>query len=525
MVLISCLTRCRDTGDVSVGPAAPRSSAWVRQYIYPPGRGRPGVTPLGPDGGAIYRRREWIQLTTVAALLLLALLSTAGAAHQSAPPVSRRITVTRAERRGHFCRTRVPYDSKTSATYQGCRLLIRCGDVEVNPGPTRHSNPVTSQRRRSEPLTCMVQNVRSLKNKFGSLRALSPALQGFDVIALTETWLKPYVSDSELRHGFDSHVWFRHDRGGDAAGGGVACALRASLLPTRRPELEAGEVLVIDLMACSPVVTVITAYRPPDDDAAVTSIVNIMNTVCATERSVLMVGDFNLPEIDWCRPDDRPVLLRRSGRAVTFVDTAAQCGLRQHVRHPTRGDNVLDLVLTNMDVSRCDVDEGLFDSDHRHIVVTCPCPACLHRVTRSTALNYRRADFPALRQSLHLLPLHILDGLEVDAAVDLFYQWTEAAVADHIPRVTFKCKYPPWFDSDVKRALREKELAHRRKKLSPTSENNADFSLKRSVFNPRPAGGPFERPPLRFFEASENTAARSAAGFSPTLPPSFPQLL
>ena len=42
-------------------------------------------------------------------------------------------------------------------------------------------------------------------------------------------------------------------------------------------------------------------------------------------------------------------------------------------------------------------------------------------------------------------------------------------------------------------------------------------------FNPRPAGGggAFERPPLRFFEDSEKTAARSAAGFSPTLPPIF----
>ena len=33
-------------------------------------------------------------------------------------------------------------------------------------------------------------------------------------------------------------------------------------------------------------------------------------------------------------------------------------------------------------------------------------------------------------------------------------------------------------------------------------------------------GGAFERPPpLRFFEDNENTAAHSAAGFSPTLPP------
>ena len=38
--------------------------------------------------------------------------------------------------------------------------------------------------------------------------------------------------------------------------------------------------------------------------------------------------------------------------------------------------------------------------------------------------------------------------------------------------------------------------------------------------NPRPAGGgAFERPPLRFFGDSEKTAAHSAAGFSPTLPP------
>ena len=34
-------------------------------------------------------------------------------------------------------------------------------------------------------------------------------------------------------------------------------------------------------------------------------------------------------------------------------------------------------------------------------------------------------------------------------------------------------------------------------------------------------GGAFERPPLRFFEDSEKTAAHSAAGFSPTLPPIF----
>ena len=43
------------------------------------------------------------------------------------------------------------------------------------------------------------------------------------------------------------------------------------------------------------------------------------------------------------------------------------------------------------------------------------------------------------------------------------------------------------------------------------------------LLNPRPAGGgAFERPPpLRFFDDSKKTAARSAAEFSPTLSPIF----
>ena len=120
MAWLSCLTRCCDTEHVSVAPIAPRSSAPVRPFVYIPRRGRPGVTPLWPDGGAIPRKLEWIQVTMLAAFLLLALLSTATPVQQVALPIGGRIRVTRAERCGHFCRTRVPYDAKTDATYQGC---------------------------------------------------------------------------------------------------------------------------------------------------------------------------------------------------------------------------------------------------------------------------------------------------------------------------------------------------------------------------------------------------------------------
>ena len=78
------------------------------------------------------------------------------------------------------------------------------------------------------------------------------------------------------------------------------------------------------------------------------------------------------------------------------------------------------------------------------------------RVTRSTAFNYRCADFNALRNTLRPLPWNILDTMSVDGAVDQFYTWVNAAIADHIPTVTLKAKCLPWFDGEVKTALREK---------------------------------------------------------------------
>ena len=48
-----------------------------------------------------------------------------------------------------------------------------------------------------------------------------------------------------------------------------------------------------------------------------------------------------------------------------------------------------------------------------------------------------------------------------------------------------------------------------------------DFWLSAPLPAPCWGGGRLNAPPLRFFEDSKKTAARSAAGFSPTLPPIF----
>ena len=90
------------------------------------------------------------------------------------------------------------------------------------------------------------------------------------------------------------------------------------------------------------------------------------------------------------------------------------------------------------------------------------------RVTRSTALNYRRADFDGLRQALSAVPWNLLDGLSVDDVVSMFYTFVESAVRDHIPLVMCKKRFPPWFDA-VGQARAKGEAS--RVRASQTSPN------------------------------------------------------
>ena len=72
--------------------------------------------------------------------------------------------------------------------------------------------------------------------------------------------------------------------------------------------------------------------------------------------------------------------------------------------------------------------------------------------------------------------------MEIDAAIDTFYDLLDAAIRDHVPTVVLRRGYPPWFDGEVKKALREKEMAFRRKKSNPTPDTETDFRDKRRIF-------------------------------------------
>ena len=345
-------------------------------------------------------------------------------------------------------------------------LVSLCGDVETQPGPA---------------IRLYSQNVNSLKGKLGVMRTYAGELGKHDALCFTETKMAAdSPTDSELQMGFFGYSWFRKYR--DINGGGVACAVKTSLLPVHRPDLEtACESLVVQVGTTNTALLAV-CYRPPDADRQMEKVADLLRGLHRTGLPYLMTGDINLPEVSWTT-DGEAAIRRCSARAITFLDAVSQCEAQQPVTSPTRGDNFLDLVVSRGGRVTSNVQEQIFPSDHQaietHFFVDAGRTA---RVTRSRVYNYKRADFAGLRRALGNLPWTVLEAMDVDSAVSTFYDFVFAAVHDHIPTVELRHSFPPWFDRSVRNLLRDKELAHRRRKANPSAENIELHSKARAEF-------------------------------------------
>ena len=107
-------------------------------------------------------------------------------------------------------------------------------------------------------------------------------------------------------------------------------------------------------------ITIICAYLPPDISAETFDVA--MNAIRTSESIGIVVGDFNLPDIDWLT--EHPKFIGAKGIALHDMFTDLACS--QFILSPTRGKNVLDLLFCNdpMLISDVSVNAPFSTSDH-----------------------------------------------------------------------------------------------------------------------------------------------------------------
>lgn len=244
-------------------------------------------------------------------------------------------------------------------------------------------------------------------------------------MAITESWLKSYITDAQISiKNYHTHRADREKR----IGGGCLLYVHNSLVVTESYSYSDrfNNLLVCSIDSINAVVAVI--YRPPDSTAE--SFNNILNKLqekidelSKDERTpdIYILGDFNLPCIDWeyctISPSQSTDVQRSCSTLLEFMDTNF---LTQIIKDPTRKDSILDLVLTNkpQDVVETDTSDTQL-SDHRLVELLLgynaidQTPQHKEEIDPHSfrAVDYHRADFDSMNKQLSTVNWENLQNL------------------------------------------------------------------------------------------------------------------
>lgn len=200
---------------------------------------------------------------------------------------------------------------------------------------------------------------------------LDTALLPAPFIAITETWLKPYITDAQIA--LEGYKSLRADRD-KRKGGGCILYMHESILFSKEFSFNDCTHSLLTCFIASSNTFIAVLYRPPrspdkDFKATLDILQNKMDEVTDDTRSpdIYILGDFNLPSIDWEYNCVKPDTICESPEATSLVlDFIDKNFLTQMVKKPTRENNTLDLILTNkpQDVLKITVEDTKL-SEHR----------------------------------------------------------------------------------------------------------------------------------------------------------------
>jgi len=171
-------------------------------------------------------------------------------------------------------------------------------------------------------------------------------------ICITETWLKSYVSDSQIA--IDGYSSLRADRE-KIQRGGVLMYVNNTLPISDAVTYDKGNCEAVMGTLSSVDTIVVNLYRPPKTtDEDFTNLLNevqnyLDNAMTRKHHDIFVTGDFNLPATQWNThtTDHSQGQARGIVPAQRLFDFMDRNFLTQVVDKPTRDGNILDLVLTN----------------------------------------------------------------------------------------------------------------------------------------------------------------------------------
>jgi len=310
------------------------------------------------------------------------------------------------------------------------------------------------------------------------------------IICVSETWLQAHFVDSAITFS-KNFCCFRADRT-DRRGGGVLIAIPRKLksFQLSSASCESFEGIITCCMSKSRKFYIANIYRPPGPDCRfVEQLEAFLGCILNKPEPFLLVGDFNLPHIDWL---SCTTIMSPDNINYQFLAFVVQNGLQQMVLSATRGDAILDLILASDPtlVSEVATLPPFGSSDHEMLKASLTIDAPLP-IAPVLKRNFHQADYPNIISALENISWP--DAFENCASVDDFCNFFTGVLLSLIEKFVPQTSIPQNVNRKSARIRNlevKKRKAHARYKRSHSQQDyqifrELDRKIKREMTEKR----------------------------------------
>jgi Reverse transcriptase (RNA-dependent DNA polymerase)/Endonuclease-reverse transcriptase len=276
-----------------------------------------------------------------------------------------------------------------------------------------------------------------------------------DLLFITESWCNDNVTNAYLTiPGYQLAPDLRYDRADTCSGigGGLLVYAKTGMqILSVETNVNFNQHVGFKLVTDTDTLNFILIYRPPRHHPE--SMINLAQLIRNVPVNTVMVGDFNLPGLDWVKGE------ARGAGADEVLEACNEKFLEQLVDFPTHlKGNTLDLILTNVPERFLDISNAgrLGTSDHYMILAEF---AIGKKQEESASLvrNWWKADWEAMKQELSRESWEGLDQKSASEAWQQFKDRIENIVERHVPmKPRGRPGRPPWMTREILRAVRRK---------------------------------------------------------------------
>ena len=184
---------------------------------------------------------------------------------------------------------------------------------------------------------------------------------------MTETWLTSFIYDNEILP--SKFILYRSDR--ESRGGGVLIAVNYSKPSILIPSPSNLEVVTVSVHIPGYSICLCVVYCPPNSEVFYfDQLIAFLHSLASREAHLLIIGDFNLPDICWSSLSGTTLISN------LFCDFVFEANLTQLITCPTHIiGNTPDIILTDKDhlVNNLSVSKSaILTSDHLQITFDLP---------------------------------------------------------------------------------------------------------------------------------------------------------